>query len=65
MCYIKSPFDPYEVYKNIPWQPTPQPQTGWVCPKCGKVHAPWVGSCDCTFPKYEVTCGVNKSVGVE
>ena len=20
---------------------------GWVCPKCGKVLAPWVPSCDC------------------
>lgn len=21
--------------------------TGWICPKCGKVYAPWVPSCDC------------------
>ena len=20
---------------------------GWVCPKCGKVLAPWMSSCDC------------------
>lgn len=20
---------------------------GWVCPRCGKVHAPFVPSCDC------------------
>ena len=20
---------------------------GWICPKCGKVHAPWVPECDC------------------
>ena len=22
-------------------------QYGWVCPKCGKVLAPWVCECDC------------------
>lgn len=22
-------------------------QTGWICPKCGKVHAPWVSECNC------------------
>ena len=21
---------------------------GWVCPKCGRVNAPWVASCSCT-----------------
>ena len=20
---------------------------GWECPKCGKVNAPWMPSCDC------------------
>lgn len=20
---------------------------GWICPKCGKVLAPWVPACDC------------------
>lgn len=20
---------------------------GWICPKCGKVWAPWMPSCDC------------------
>lgn len=23
--------------------------TGWVCPKCGKVNAPWKESCDCVI----------------
>ena len=22
-------------------------QTGWICPKCGKVLAPWMSECDC------------------
>lgn len=21
---------------------------GWECPKCGKVNAPWIPSCDCS-----------------
>jgi len=24
--------------------------TGWQCPLCGKIHAPWVTSCVCTGP---------------
>jgi hypothetical protein len=20
---------------------------GWICPKCGKVNAPWKSECDC------------------
>lgn len=26
----------------------PPPATGWVCPRCGRVNAPWVAHCDCT-----------------
>lgn len=22
-------------------------QQGWVCPKCGRVNAPWLGTCPC------------------
>ena len=21
---------------------------GWICPRCGKVNAPWKPTCDCT-----------------
>ena len=21
--------------------------TGWQCPLCGKIHAPWVSTCEC------------------
>lgn len=24
--------------------------TGWVCPRCGMVHAPWVAECGCAAP---------------
>jgi len=25
-------------------------QEGWVCPKCGRVNAPWVLGCPCAIP---------------
>ena len=30
------------------WYMTPNYQQGWVCPKCGRVNAPWVATCPCT-----------------
>ena len=33
----------------------PSYQQGWVCPKCGRVNAPWMGTCPCYVDK------VNKS----
>lgn len=48
-------------------------QEGWICPRCGKVNAPWVMQCFCnrntqTLPKvgapyYEgdqITCNVKE-----
>lgn len=38
--------------------PTPtytSPSTGWLCPVCGAVYAPWVASClQCPKPKAPV-----------
>lgn len=25
---------------------------GWICPRCGKVNAPWVPSCECVATLY-------------
>lgn len=45
-------------YKTMPfsWSGTGQPQMctcakvflSWECHRCGKINAPWKGSCDCT-----------------
>ena len=29
---------------------------GWICPKCGRVNAPFSSSCPCVVIKYEITC---------
>ena len=30
---------------------------GWVCPRCGKVHAPHIPACDCPLPSGVSTTG--------
>ena len=34
-------------------------QYGWVCPKCGRVNAPFVSTCPCSFGGWTVTCTKN------
>lgn len=29
---------------------------GWICPRCGTVHAPWVPECSCSKRKAEDVC---------
>ena len=31
------------------------PQQGWVCPKCGRVNAPWLPICGCVNSKTRAT----------
>lgn len=38
---------PYRSYEF----PTPSFQQGWICPKCGRVNAPWMGTCPCFTDK--------------
>ena len=28
--------------------PKPKAEQGWECPRCGRINAPWVRSCDCS-----------------
>jgi hypothetical protein len=45
---------------HLSWCPapvTPRPQTGWLCPACGRGNAPMNMTCPCKgWPKMEVTC---------
>ena len=40
-------------------------QEGWVCPRCGKVNAPWVSQCTCDNKAMTVTCGPDSNVTVK
>ena len=34
------------------------PNTGWICPRCNVVHAPWVTVCHCQHLPFGPTCSV-------
>jgi len=38
--------DPDKLRQHIE-QDNRQQRKGWECPRCHKVHAPWVDACDC------------------
>lgn len=38
---------------------------GWICPKCGKVHAPWVPSCECNNSTIQYVTGTGDTTGID
>lgn len=30
--------------------------TGWLCPRCKKINAPWSSQCTCYMGEYKITC---------
>ena len=30
--------------------PSPAPLIGWICPRCQRVHSPFIPSCSCNAP---------------
>ena len=38
--------EPFKDKKENPFK-NESKDYGWICPKCGKVNAPWQSSCDC------------------
>lgn len=53
-------YNPWPYYwDREPWYSWQMPyRSGWICPKCGRVHAPWVASCPCSWSEVwpTITC---------
>ena len=30
---------------------------GWLCPRCGRINAPWLPNCNCSGKPMKITCG--------
>jgi hypothetical protein len=41
--------------QRMPPEPPPAPPQGWICPRCGSVHAPFVHKCTCKPPTWTGT----------
>ena len=35
-------------------------EQGWECPRCGRINAPWVRSCDCSRDNWSITWATDK-----
>ena len=46
-------FDPPPEYP--PFETPNYGQSGWMCPRCGQVNAPWKPKCDCPPPSITTT----------
>lgn len=33
----------------------PSIASGWLCPRCGRINAPWVRQCDCSRNNWTIT----------
>lgn len=40
-------------------------QYGWICPKCGKVLAPWVSECKCNELSYNTNTDTNRNNNID
>ena len=50
---VTSTYDP----NTWEWHSPYHSEKGWECPRCGRVWAPWVTSCDCSRSHTTITWG--------